>query len=603
MSLIASLFIAVAFVIVAILAANLIANARALLSSWRRRLVWAGALVPVLVVIAWWYDVPVPGWLLLISVAAIAYLVWLRWLRNGSIVSRWGESARRKSGVAGFRDIWRAASWRFVRGKARVLRPQLTHGMTRRELWRVPIVEFAMVVARAGLLRLFHPVEDVGLLFGGPRTGKTQWLGGAVLDSPGACLVTSTRTDLYDLTAPIRSSHGPVSVFNPAGVGDRPSTITFDPLTGCADPVTAVERAVDLLAGVGGDDGGDRKFWNDQAKRILACLMHAAALDGTFTMADVARWVANPTAAEAQIVFALKRSPMPGNAVEIAQFIGTNERTRTSITSTIALALGWLTSPSARDAATAGLSLDVEDLLATRGTIYMFGAKDSNSAPLVAAFTGYIAREARRIAARQPGGRLDPPLRLCLDEAALLAPPLEDWTADMGGRGVTIFASFQSRAQLLSRWSEAQAAEILNNAALILLFGGTNDKDDLQFWSLRAGDRDEPQINYDKNGGVTSRTTRKAPVLAPAQLAQLPEGRVVIFRRGMPPVVAKAAMAYKRRDVREAHGTTAALSLSTLLALWQRLRPEPTPPTWGGVLKPADQPDSAPQPVPERTAA
>jgi chromate transport protein ChrA len=92
MSLIASLFIAVAFVIVAILAANLIANARALLSSWRRRLVWAGALVPVLVVIAWWYDVPVPGWLLLISVAAIAYLVWLRWLRNGSIVSRWGVS-------------------------------------------------------------------------------------------------------------------------------------------------------------------------------------------------------------------------------------------------------------------------------------------------------------------------------------------------------------------------------------------------------------------------------------------------------------------------------------------------------------------------------
>jgi hypothetical protein len=67
--------------------------------------------------------------------------------------------------------------------------------------------------------------------------------------------------------------------------------------------------------------------------------------------------------------------------------------------------------------------------------------------------------------------------------------------------------------------------------------------------------------------------------------------------------VAKAAMAYKRRDVREAHGTTAALSLSTLLALWQRLRPEPTPLTWGGVLKPADQPDSAPQSVPQRTAA
>ncbi len=63
--------------------------------------------------------------------------------------------------------------------------------------------------------------------------------------------------------------------------------------------------------------------------------------------------------------------------------------------------------------------------------------------------TGWIAREARRLAAFCPGGRLDPPLSLRLDEAALICPiPLHQWTADMGGRGVSIVACFQSRAQV-----------------------------------------------------------------------------------------------------------------------------------------------------------
>ncbi len=36
--------------------------------------------------------------------------------------------------------------------------------------------------------------------------------------------------------------------------------------------------------------------------------------------------------------------------------------------------------------------------------------------------TGHLARAARRIAAHQPGGRLDPPLTLALDECARIAP-------------------------------------------------------------------------------------------------------------------------------------------------------------------------------------
>ena len=95
----------------------------------------------------------------------------------------------------------------------------------------------------------------------------------------------------------------------------------------------------------------------------------------------------------------------------------------------------------------------------------MLGGEEAQVAPLVCALTGYIAREARRLAAYCPGGRLDPPLSLRLDEAALICPvPLHQWSADMGGRGVSIVACFQSRAQLIDRYGDAKAATFLNNA-------------------------------------------------------------------------------------------------------------------------------------------
>ena len=129
--------------------------------------------------------------------------------------------------------------------------------------------------------------------------------------------------------------------------------------------------------------------------------------------------------------------------------------------------------------------------------MFLLGAEETQAAPLVCALTGHIAREARRLAALEPGGRLDPPLTLVLDEAALISPvPLDSWTADMGGRGVTILAAFQSRAQLLARWGEHAAATILNNTSAVMVFGGTRDRDDLQFWSTLTGERDERIIDH-----------------------------------------------------------------------------------------------------------
>ena len=156
----------------------------------------------------------------------------------------------------------------------------------------------------------------------------------------------------------------------------------------------------------------------------------------------------------------------------------------------------------------------------------------------------------------------------------------------MGGRNITIHIAAQSRAQLRQRFGEAGAAAILNNTATLLVFGGTRDPDDLAAYATLAGDRDEDVPTYDQNGGGHggSITIRRVPVLAAAQIAQLPAGRVMIVSRGMPVTIGAVQMAWKRRDVRRA--TRQPVVANTTPAV------EPAEPIGEvvGVILPADNP-------------
>ena len=473
--------------------------------------------------------------------------------------------------------IFRTASRWAMRRQMRTLRPSYVDLSFWQRL-RVPTREFAYKLGRVGWFTVWAACEDVKLSFGGPRSGKSGELAGRIIDAPGAVIATSTRTDLFSLTSELRARRGPVWVFNPSGVGGLASTITFDPLAGCRAPKVAFERASDLIAGgdtgTGSHDREGREYWTAQGRRVLTALMHAAALGGR-TMRDVHAWVSAPEAYDAEIQRYLRQSPEPAFEADLAQFVATNINTRTSISTTIMPALHWLqietaaraagqsvgrepvidesgvTVPDDEDTPPAGTPFDVEALLYQCGTVYMLGAQDAQVAPLVTALTGHIARTARQIAGRQPGGRLDPPLTLGLDEAALICPiPLDEWTADMGGRNVTIHIAAQSRPQLRKRWGHDGAAAILNNAAAVMIFGGTRDPDDLQAYSTLAGEREERIVTRDHTGKVISETTQRVPTVTPAQIAQLAPGWVLLIRRGMPPVIAKVQMAWKRHDVR-----------------------------------------------------
>jgi type IV secretion system protein VirD4 len=502
--------------------------------------------------------------------------VWWRRL-SGSIgtVRRWSLRSRWNHGLASRWQILRHGSRWAVRRQMRTLRPSFEELSFWRRLW-VPTSEFAYRLARVGWFTIWATCEDTRLVIGAPRTGKSQELAGRIIDAPGAVIATSTRTDLVSLTAQLRARRGPVFIFNPSGVGGLASTVTFDPLTGCDNPKTAVERAGDLIAGgpgtgSSGERGSesDREHWAGQARDTLAVLLHAAALGGR-SMRDVHAWVSDPDTAHETVRDLLRGCPEPGFEAELTHFVATNDRTRSSITQSIRPALMWLHDPIAARAAgqpvtapvidASGVTLpdddippglDVEALLALSGTVYLLGAEEAQVAPLLAALTGHIARLARQIAARQPDGRLDPPLSLDLDEAALICPiPLDKWTADMGGRNITIRIAVQSRPQLRQRWGHDGAAALTNNATSLVIFGGTRDAADLQAYSTLAGEREQRVVTRDRTGKVISETTQRAPVVTPAQIAQLPRGRVLVIRRDMPPVIGRVEQARKRPDVR-----------------------------------------------------
>jgi type IV secretory pathway TraG/TraD family ATPase VirD4 len=225
---------------------------------------------------------------------------------------------------------------------------------------------------------------------------------------------------------------------------------------------------------------------------------------------------------------------------DYTQFLTTNDRTRTSITSTIMPALGWLTSATAVAATEAGGDpFDVAEFLTTKGQLYLLGAQDGLVAPLIGAFTGYVAREARQLARLRRSGRLDPPLTCILDEATLVPVPLDDWTADMGGSGVSIHIAVQGRSQLEATWGREGAATILNNSGTVLVFGGVRDKDDLEQWSALSGHR------HDTEG-------RRVPVLSPAEVSQLPPWRVLAIFRSIPASIGRVPKSWRRRDIRRA---------------------------------------------------
>ena len=514
--------------------------------------------------------------LILAGLAVAGLPIWWQARATGSagLIGRWDRHARRNAGTASRLDIWRTSSPWAMRRKAAIIRPSLT-GVPWWRLWRVPLRTYAVPLAKAGRQTVWTSGEESTLRIGIPGTGKTAELANRVIDAPGGVVVTSTATDLYDLTAQLRGGRGPVQVFNPGGLGGLASSLRWSPLSGCADPSTAARRAADLIGPID-SQGAEGARWAAQARRVLAVWLHAAAL-GDYRMTDVAGWVADPDTARESILTALKTSPRAAEMRQAAaQSIDMSARTRDGVMLAMAPALAWITLPSAAevgDPEPAAQVFTVAELTDQRGALYLLGDDDGTVGPLVAALVAEIAHQARRTAAARPGGRLDPGLTLALDEVALVCPtPLDKWMAELRKRSITIHAACQGLGQLRERWGEDGASMILNSAAAVLVYGGCKDAKDLRAFADLAGDREEITSTRGADGRVTSTTSRRVPVIAPAMLAGLPNFQALLIRRGMRVALVRTPIVWKRRDLRRA-----AKPVATRTAKTVRRQPSPKP--------------------------
>ncbi|CEH01630.1 type IV secretory system conjugative DNA transfer family protein [Propionibacterium freudenreichii] len=252
--------------------------------------------------------------------------------------------------------------------------------------------------------------------------------------------------------------------------------------------------------------------------------------------------------------------------------IDADPRARDSIWQGVSLALAALADPRVLDAVSpaADEQFGPEAFIRDKGTLYLLatGAGAGNSAALVAAFVEDLVETARRIAARSPGARLDPPLLLALDEIGNLAPlpSLPTLMAEGGGTGITTMPVLQSLAQARDKWNENQAGAIWDASIVKIVLGGASNSRDLQDLATLIGERDDytDSVTLGDHGTRSNqRSVRRVPILPPDRIRTLPFGTGVILLRSTPPIITDLHPWPKRPDAPQLHADRA--SIETLL--------------------------------------
>ena len=177
------------------------------------------------------------------------------------------------------------------------------------------------------------------------------------------------------------------------------------------------------------------------------------------------------------------------------------------------------------------------------GTLYLIAESehdDSPVAPLFAAMAGEIHHVAAQVGQASPGGRLDPPLLMALDEIVQTCPvPLPTWLADSGGKGIQLIPVAHGEAQLRTRWQHNGAQVVLDTCGVKVWLPGISDTSTLKMASDLCGQAALSEHGQDHH--------TRHDVMTPDMIRQLPAGHALIMRGGHAPVIARLGAAWKDR--------------------------------------------------------
>lgn len=350
------------------------------------------------------------------------------------------------------------------------------------------------------------------------RAGKTTrcvipWM----LEHRGPVLVTSTKKDV--LEAAVEANRpGRIWVFDPFGE----DSMLWSPLYRCDSWPYALRQAQWLADASTDGDSEISRYWRGEAAKLLAPLIHAAALAGR-SMAQVLAWldeqdVAMPEGLLQQAGAAASRRQLDA----VANLDPRNRGTTYMSAGSVLAAYRHPDVVAPKDSAlTAGQVFTPDAFVGSaHDALFIVAAERDQQllAPLVVSLISSVVHEAIDTGRFRDG---DDRLRLLLDEAANIAPlpELPRLLSQAAGHGIRVATIWQSIAQLNERHGRA-ADTVLANSTAKLVMGPISDHATRRFAE-----------------GLLERPDRETGAASAASLQQLERGRAVVLTATRLPAV------------------------------------------------------------------
>lgn len=419
-----------------------------------------------------------------------------------------------------------------------------------------------------GRSRMATERETSTLVIGPTRSGKTTCLViPNLFEWDGPAIVTSTKSELVDITAAHRQTVGPVFIHDPTGeLQHRVTTVTWSPLVGCEDLDRAWTVASWLCAGLqqgSARSDADWAHWGESGKLLIAPLLFAAA-HTEHTIVDVRTWIhgfdlATPMAILESIMF--ERSDVIGDDAQRAVAMLTSidqrpERERGTVFSTVMRIFNALNERAVAESATTS-RFDPVEFLASKATLYLCTPRlaPERVASLFIGILMTVVTEAYLIADRSPRGRLTHDLGLFLDELANVIPieDLPSLASQGAGRGVVLMSIIQDISQLRARYGADRAHSILNNHACKVILPGVSDPETTELVARLVGRSTftDVQVSRSPDGRETrSYSARPDQMMTTDALRQLGARTAVVLYRGRPPAMARLRPWYQQSRYR-----------------------------------------------------
>ena len=212
---------------------------------------------------------------------------------------------------------------------------------------RLGVESPGLVIAKtvAGGQPLYQDWESVSVDIWGPRVGKTTSRAiPAILEAPGAVVVTSNKRDVVDATRGPRSDLGEVWPFDPQGIVGAPADWWWNPLTYVTDEVKA-DILADVFASASRDPSARTDAYFEPAgQRLLANLLLAAAL-AQRPLTQVYLWLSDPS--EDEPVGVLEAEGYPLLAAALQSVVNAPEKQRGGVYGTAQQIASFMTNREA----------------------------------------------------------------------------------------------------------------------------------------------------------------------------------------------------------------------------------------------------------------